>query len=155
TRHFVVQQTEVQLTTTATPGGTVGPGSAQHDVATISAPPGMPAPAGHITFTLCGPAETDATGCPVGSGAQIGLPVSISAGSAPSVNVATRASPLAPGTYCWRADYAPDASQASLYLPSSHTDTTAECFTVTKASPVMATQIQTTGDGSIAVTTFG
>src|SRR5439155_12354966 len=37
-----------------------------------------------------------------------------------------------PGTYCFRADYMPDATAP--YAAGSHTDTTNECFTVTKTT---------------------
>jgi hypothetical protein len=155
TRSFTVQPPGPNVTTTATPGGNASPGSAQHDVANVAAPPSQPTPGGTITFSLCGPAQVTANGCPAGSGAQIGSPVTIAAGSATSSNVNTAASPLSPGTYCWRADYTPDAPSAPYYGSSSHTDAVSECFKVVKAEPTMSTQIAITGNGVLGTTDFG
>jgi hypothetical protein len=92
----------------------------------------MPAPAGTITFTLCGPAQVTAAGCPAGSGSQVGSPVTISAGEAastPNITGITTPNDNTAGTYCWRADYTPDPNDHN-YGPASHTDANAKCFTV-------------------------
>ncbi|HXA27559.1 MAG TPA: hypothetical protein VN193_02325 [Candidatus Angelobacter sp.] len=143
------------IVTTATPGGGSNlPGTSQHDVATITGTPGKPAPSGTIAFTLCGPADVTPAGCPSG-----GTPVSsmgIVAGAAHSDNVTGLTSPndLTPGKYCWRADYTPDAAGANNYLASTETNAGSECFSVIKASPNIATQIQVTGNGGLVNTSY-
>ena len=119
-------------------GNTNFPGSAQHDTATLSVPAGDPTPTGTATFFLCGPTQVTSAGCPKGSGAQVGSPVSLTAGSAtstPDVTGTTTPNDLATGTYCWGAQYTPDAASQDTYLPSYGTDATHECFTIAKASP--------------------
>lgn len=146
------------IVTTATPGGSSNlPGTAQHDHATITGTPGKPAPSGTITFTLCGPTEVDSTGCPTGSGTQVGTPVTIVGGAADSSDVTgtSTVKDLTPGKYCWRADYTPDTAGSNNYDPSTETNATTECFTIIKNSPTIATQIQVTGTGGVGVTSYG
>jgi uncharacterized repeat protein (TIGR01451 family) len=128
------------ITTTATPGGSQDPigVSNEHDVASISGVTGRPDPTGTITFSLCNPSQvTPGSGC-VSGGTQVGSPVTIANGSATSAN-ASAALTTTPGTYCWRADYSPDADGAKFYVAGSHTDSTNECFTVIKNTPAIVT----------------
>ncbi|HEX2894362.1 MAG TPA: LPXTG cell wall anchor domain-containing protein [Marmoricola sp.] len=143
------------LQTTATPGGsTVAPGTAQHDVATVSAVGGRPVPTGTVTFFLCQPSQVTSAGCPSGAGAQVGSPVTISSGSATSANTTNDTTT---GTYCWRAEYTPDSAAGAYYVASSHTNNGSECFTVVHASPTITTQIAVTGANSpgLGFTTLG
>src|SRR5882757_6292944 len=143
------------ITTTATPGGAlVAPGSAQHDVATVSAVGPRPVPTGTVSFFLCDPSQVVPTGCPTG-----GLPVGstgLLGGSAESPPV-SGPTDTAPGKYCWRAEYAPDAASSGTYLPSSHTNSDTECFTVVHGSPTLTTEIAVTGDNppGLGFTTLG
>jgi uncharacterized repeat protein (TIGR01451 family) len=146
------------IATTATPGGSTNlPGASQHDVATLTGTPGKPAPTGTITFTLCAPADVTSAGCPTGSGTQVGTAQTVVSGGATSGSVTGVSTPsdLTPGKYCWRADYTPDTTGANNYVASSHTNATTECFTIVKASPTIATQIQVTGNGGLVNTSYG
>jgi uncharacterized repeat protein (TIGR01451 family)/LPXTG-motif cell wall-anchored protein len=127
------------VTTTASPGGSVNaPGSAQHDVATVSAVGGRPTPTGSIAFYLCDPTEITAAGCPTG-GTLVSTNDLVD-GSVSSGEVGGAAT-SAPGKYCWRAQYTPDTAAALEYVSSSHTNDGSECFTVVHASPTITTQI--------------
>jgi uncharacterized repeat protein (TIGR01451 family) len=145
------------IDTTATPGGLLNaPGSAQHDVATISAVGNRPAPTGTISFFLCQPADVTAGGCEGTAGTQVGSDVTITNGSATSATV-SGATTTSLGKYCWRAEYTPDDAADGFYLPSSHTNATTECFTVVHGTPTLATQIAVTGANApgLGFTTLG
>ena len=125
------------IVTNATPGGQSVPlgDTTQHDVATLSAAGGHPSPTGAMTFFLCNPSQVTGAGCPTG-GTQVGNAITISAGSATSAN-ASGTLLNAPGTYCWRAVYAPDADGSKFYSAGSETNALtsgagAECFVVVK-----------------------
>ena len=94
------------------------------DTATIADVAGLPTPTGTVTFFLCEPPASD---CASG-GDQVGAVKTLVNGVATSdaVTGATRPNDLAGGQYCWRAVYSGD----SVYSPASHTDSSAECFTV-------------------------
>jgi uncharacterized repeat protein (TIGR01451 family) len=153
------------ISTTATPGGAQNPTGVanQHDVATITAAPGRPAPTGTVTFFLCNPAQiTAGAGCvsggtPVPSPAS---PVTISGGSATSAN-APAALTGTTGKYCWRAEYAPDAAASAFYSAGSDTNDRAggapgdECFIVIHASPTIATQSSATTGSNAATNSIG
>jgi uncharacterized repeat protein (TIGR01451 family) len=140
------------LATQASGGSTEALGSAQTDTATLTAVGSRPVPTGTVTFFLCQPSEvTSGTGCADGDGTQVGDPIGVTAGSAtsdPTTDTNT------PGTYCWRAEYTPDAAGELNYVASSHTNDESECFTVIKASPTLTTQINVTGTG-LGFTTLG
>src|SRR5436305_1673199 len=87
--------------------------------------------------------ETVCAGCPSGSGTAIGSPVTLAAGMAtsPNVNGSTTPNTNTIGKYCWGALYTPDIASQNRYLAAYGTDASAECFTVVKASPTIATQI--------------
>src|SRR5207302_1853124 len=135
------------VATTATPAGSTNlPGTAQHDVADLSA--NTPTPTGSVQFFLCAPGQAAAAGCPAGAGTPIGTPVTLSSGTAtsPTVNGSTTPNTNGIGKYCWGALYTPDVASLNRYLPAYGTDATVECFTVVKASPTIATQINITGN---------
>ena len=77
-----------------------------------------------MTFFLCSPGQVTGAGCPAG-GSQVGSAKPVVAGSASS-DPAPAVS--APGTYCWRAVYEPDAASLGVYEATSHTNATSECF---------------------------
>ncbi|HEX2850154.1 MAG TPA: hypothetical protein VHN98_06365 [Acidimicrobiales bacterium] len=107
----------------------VAPGTAVTDTASLSGPLG--AVAGSVRFSLCGPQAT-AAGCTTGDPtlAVVGT-AAISNGTAVSPSVTL--DPVAtPATYCFLAEYLP--SSGSPYIAGSHTNSTAECFTVAPTS---------------------
>ena len=111
--------------TNSSPGGDVAFGSSVKDVATISGSVGQAG--GTVKFFLCQPAELTplVTGDCSSGGTQIGGAITLAAGSATS---ASSANTNDIGKYCWRAEYSGD----DLYLPSTHTNSTTECFWVAK-----------------------
>src|SRR6266581_3031474 len=144
------------MTTTATPGGSVNaPGAAQHDVATVDAVANNGTPTGTVNFFLCGPSDVTAAGCPTG-GTHVGGAVTLGSGSATSATI-SGATDTALGTYCWRAEYTPDAAASGSYLGNSHTNATTECFTVVHGSPTITTQIDVGGQSppGLGLTTLG
>ncbi len=110
---------------TGSTAASVPPGTAVTDAITIAAAAGF-APTGTVGFFLCGPAVVTSSGCTSG-GTQVGTPRPLTAGSATSD--ATSAT-TANGRYCWRTEYTPDANSQGVYLASTHTNATTECFTV-------------------------
>jgi hypothetical protein len=129
-------------TTQASTNGSVTPGTAVHDSATVTiSGAGNPDDAtGTIDFFLCGdtvePFANPA--CSTGgtaAGADIALvdtsnPADTHDGisGANSADVNTAASPLAPGNYCFRAE----ADLTNYDDPDPATNTTTECFSVAK-----------------------
>jgi hypothetical protein len=102
-------------------GGVVLPGESVTDVATVQGagvvPP--PTPTGDVTFFICGPIASPAV-CSTG-GTQVGTPITLADSSPPageaqatSAAVNTADSPLAPGRYCFRAEWPGDVN----YLPT-------------------------------------
>src|SRR5205823_3636521 len=77
-------------------------------------------------------------------GTQVGAAKTLVGGTATS-NATT--STNTPGKYCWRANYSGDAT----YLASTHTDATAECFTVVlPAQPSTTTTTSNPTGGNVA-----
>ena len=132
-------------------------GSDQTDTATLSAVGNDPVPTGTVTFFLCQP-PPGATGCSSG-GDQVGTAVPVVNGSAtsPTVNDTSTPNDLTDGTYCWRAEYAPDVAAQNYYLPTVHFNASSECFEIIHADPQIATTIDVTGDepGTLGLTTYG
>jgi len=115
------------ISSSSTPtGGGVAGGTPATDTVTVGNGGAGPQPGGSITFFLCGPGQVTPSGCP-GGGAQVGAVKPIVAGAATSDP--TSASSAA-GTYCWRAEYAPDPASTGVFGPSAHTNATTECFAV-------------------------
>ena len=125
--------------------GTVTPGTPVHDIATITGSGTTPLidPTGTVDFFLCGPLAATDEGCPTG-GTAAGTDVAVVGGSnttdgistANSADVNTAGSPLAPGRYCFRAEYSGDDN----YDPDSETNNTTECFTVSQPTTITTTQ---------------
>ncbi len=94
------------------------------DTATLTGSGQNPAAVtGNVTFFVCGP-ESSNPDCTNG-GVQVGNATTINNGQAISSNF----SPGQAGNYCFRAEYAPDAS--AVYSPTNHTNQTTECFVAT------------------------
>jgi hypothetical protein len=139
------------LTTTPSAGTTVGtavlPGTAVTDLAVVqgqgtSSPP---TPTGNVSFFLCGPTAADSTAlCTTGGTAAGVKPLAPSApppgeASATSDAVNTAAAPLAPGRYCFRAEWPGDTNYPT---PLSHAGTAAgsECFFVADTTSATSAQ---------------
>ncbi|HEX9695960.1 MAG TPA: hypothetical protein VGB64_06560, partial [Actinomycetota bacterium] len=112
------------VSTTSQPQGanSVHVGTTARDVATVSAAGGLPAPTGQVRFRLCGPTASP-TACTSG-GVLVGGLKTLSGGSATS-------DPYTANTgvnqwFCWRAEYLGDTN----YRPTSHSNSTSECFQV-------------------------
>jgi hypothetical protein len=134
---FIVAKLVSTTATTSSPtGGDVAPGTSVTDTATVSG--SGPTPTGTVDFFLCQPSEVTAAGCPTGSGTKIGDTKTLSNGSATS-DATTNTTAI--GKYCWRAEYSGDG----IYLASSHTDDTTECFTTTRRASTTATTSNPTG----------
>lgn len=144
------KQCKPNLTTNASSNGTVAPGTAVHDTATITVSGGTnaPDPTGTVTFFLCGPSSTGNPDCSTtGSGTNIGTgtlgdadenPTTPNDGKshADSPNVNTSASHLSPGYYCFRAEWPGDTNYPGAL---SFTDTS-ECFRVQDTSSMNTAQ---------------
>jgi hypothetical protein len=109
----------------------IGVGGSLTDSATLTGPNGTVT--GTVQFVLC---SNTTTGCPQGTGTNIGSPVALSGGSATSPSFGSN---LAPGSYCIGLDYFNDGN--SFYSNTYSGSATNECFTVTKAAPSIATQL--------------
>ena len=83
---------------------------------------------GSVDFYLCGPSAS-AQGCATG-GTKVGSTKTLAGGAADSDSV----TPATTGTYCFRAEYTPDASGSNKYVVTTHTNSTTECFQVIPAS---------------------
>ena len=153
--------------TSVTPGNVtqsgvtgVAPGVAQQDVATITGTTDHPAPTGSVQFRLCN-SSSDCTsgGTPIGNPVAVVPGASNSTATSPAVN--TAADPLAPGSYCFGADFTPSpVSSNNPFLPASETVFTNECFTVVHGTPALATTVQATTPnggikGSLGLTALG
>jgi len=150
------------MLTQASTNGTVTPGTAVHDTATITVTGATSPddPTGDVTFFLCGPIATgdcSTNGTNIGTGTLANQPGGtttdgIAVATSPDVN--TAASPLAAGRYCFRAEWPGDSN----YAGTSHTDSTSECFSVKDTSATTTAQnwlpndtaSVTTGSGTAA-----
>ncbi|HKC19384.1 MAG TPA: class F sortase [Candidatus Dormibacteraeota bacterium] len=120
------------MSSTSTPGGgaTVAPGVSATDTVNVTNGGAGPTPTGSVTFFECAPAQSNSSGCPSG-GSQVGTVKPLAAGAATS-DPAPAAS--APGTYCWRAVFVPDAASTGVFVGAAHTNATTECFGVVAAT---------------------
>ncbi|HXJ82353.1 MAG TPA: Ig-like domain-containing protein, partial [Candidatus Methylomirabilis sp.] len=119
--------TATVTTQSSTNATNVTPGATVSDTATVAG--GGVTPTGTVTFFLCGPADVTGSGCPTG-GTQVGGVKTLD-GNGQATSDST-AGTTTPGKYCWRAEYSGDAN----YTASTHTDATAECFSVQAGSTV-------------------
>jgi hypothetical protein len=93
-----------------------------------------PAPTGNVTFHLCGPTATNSTALCTTGGTLVSSNA-LSASSPPpgeasttSDNVNTAANPLAPGRYCFRADWPGDSNYVGALTHAGSGNS--ECFVV-------------------------
>jgi hypothetical protein len=134
------------MTTQASTNGTVAPGTAVTDSATITVTgaDNPDDPTGDVTFFLCGPiaasADCSTGGTNIGTGTLNGganTTDGIATATSPEVNTPTSVTGnLGPGHYCFRAEWPGDLN----YGPASHTDSTLECFNVKDTTAIATTQ---------------
>src|SRR5207245_1607123 len=138
--------------------GNVALNSPVTDTANLQGVQSNGAPSGTVQFAVCGPSTSNPNCATVAnfSPVQVLTPDSIVLttglnGSA----ISPTFTPTAAGHYCFRAIYTPDAFAA--YSPTEHTNQTTEtsdssvhgeCFTVSPASPSVATTLSA---GSVTV----
>jgi len=133
------------ITTNSAPGQTtVAPGTAASDSIVVGNGGAGPVPTGSVTFFLCAPGQTTAGGCPSG-GTQVGAVKTLSAGTATSDPTSATS---APGTYCWRTEYAPDSASTGVFAPATHTNATSECFGVAAVPGLPNTGIPSVPDAA-------
>ncbi len=118
-----------QGTTSLGSNGSITIGESVTDTATLSGDKGTVT--GTIDFFHCFNASATPD-CTTG-GTKLDPTKTLSGGAA----ISAAFTPGAIGHYCFRAEYTP--ATGSKYLPTSHTNTTTECFTVAKATPSIAT----------------
>jgi hypothetical protein len=144
------------MTTAASSQGTVAPGTEVTDTATIVGSNPAQDPSGTVTFFLCsgvaagGDCATGGTN--IGTGSLVGNFAGTSTATSPAVN--TAASNLAPGHYCFRAEWPGDLNyvQAGGF---SHTDSTTECFTVQDTSSITSAQVWRPNDSATITSANG
>jgi hypothetical protein len=145
------------MTTAASNQGTVLPGTSITDTATITGSNPNQHPSGDVTFFLCGPTEVTSAGCPSPSGTSVGSPVTLIphlAVDGISTATSSAVAPTTPGRYCFRAEWPGDLN----YVQEggfSHTDNSAECFTVQDTSSVTTAQRWLPQDRATVTTTGG
>jgi hypothetical protein len=140
---------EPGMTTQASTNGTVTPGTAVTDTATIKITGATEPedPTGDVTFFLCGPDTSAPPDCSTG-GTNVGTGTledssdpanttdGIASATSPEVNTASTTGNLAPGNYCFRAVWPGDSN----YAGDSHTNTDTECFEVSQPTSVDTVQ---------------
>lgn len=158
------EQCTPTLTTTpsAGSGGTVTPGTSVTDTLVVQGQ-GLavpPTPSGTATFFLCGPiasglCETGGTNIGTGTLADSSPPAGEATAVSPAVN--TAASPLAPGRYCFRAEWPGDTNYKPVAPATKfvHFGTgNVECFNVSDTSTTTSVQTWLPND-SATVTSAG
>ncbi len=124
------------LTTHASTNGTVQPGTAVTDTATVTVTGATSPtdPTGTVNFFLCGP-DTSANPTCTSDGTAIGSGTLV--GGTPNDGIATAVSPevntgagLANGHYCFRAEWPGDPTYGTFSPPITNPDNTEECFQV-------------------------
>jgi hypothetical protein len=149
---YVNQQNTATMSTQVSNAGSVFPSTAIQDTATVVGNQSGDTPSGTVAFVLCGPIPTgscNSGGTSIGTGVLAG---SGATASAPSPEVNTSASPLAPGRYCFRASWPGDANYPTPLTEFGGASGADECFTVIT---IPTTTTTTPSAGSGGTTTFG
>jgi hypothetical protein len=139
----------------------VAPGTAVHDTATVEGNQPTKTPSGDVTFFLCSFAagSTDLcdasdsahTGTSIGTGTLSGTGATASANS-PNVNSTT---PLAPGRYCFRAEWPGDSNYTAPLVEYGADAPTTECFTVSQIATTTNTAQDWIPNDSATIATTG
>jgi hypothetical protein len=136
------------MATQVSDAGPVLPKVEVHDTATVTGNKEI-TPTGEVTFFLCGPIATGActTGgtqltnvAPQGTLAPVTSTATLSDASANSPDVNTDAAPLAPGRYCFRAEWPGDDNYTTPLKEFGGENGTNECFTVQDTSSITTAQ---------------
>jgi hypothetical protein len=142
---FAVCDATISTAPSVGAGGVVLPGTSVTDIATVQGAgvANPPTPTGDVTFFLCGPI---ASGTCASGGTQVGNPVALADSSPPageataiSAAVNTAESPLAPGRYCFRAEWPGDINYTNGPYVHSGTDNS-ECFVVQDVTSATSAQ---------------
>jgi hypothetical protein len=147
---FTVTAATSSSATTASPTSVViGPSGTATDSVTVTGNPTGGAPTGSVAFTVCGPFPGPAL-CPSGR------PVATSEPLTPGTGITSTATsgnftPSSVGTWCFAAVYTP--ATGSSYSGSSDNvaglPSSAECFSVTAATPGFTTTIVPPADSAV------
>ncbi len=140
------------IATQVSDAGPVFPGTAVHDTATVTGSQAAHTPSGTVSFSLCGPIATGSCssgGTSAGTGTLSGSGATANASSS---DVNTSGSPLAPGRYCFRADWPGDNNYVGALTEFGGANGTNECFTV-RTIPTTTTTAPSVGSGG--TTSFG
>ena len=128
------------MSTQASTNGSVIPGTAVNDVATVDGSSAI-YPSGPVRFFLCAVSASNTTGCTTGGTdlGEVNLAPDLSTpgnstATSPNVNTGTG---LAPGRYCFRAEWGGDLNYTTSL---SHTNGTTECFEVKDTSTITTAQ---------------
>jgi hypothetical protein len=166
-KDFVLGQFEVcvpEMKTQASTNGTVTPGTPVTDSATITVKGAANPtdPTGNVTFFLCANATN---GCPtggtnIGTGTLVGGTPNdgIAIATSPTVNDSAQTGargPLAPGRYCFRAEWPGDATYVLPNPPLTYTDNVEECFSVKDTTAIATTQSWLPQDAATITTGSG
>jgi hypothetical protein len=151
TECFTTVKQPSQVATTSNPTGDVanGLGSTATDTATVTpVTAGQQTPTGTVTFFLCQPNEVTSGGCEGTAGTQVGAAKTLNSSGQATSDASSALNTL--GKYCWRAEYSGDG----FYLPSNHTNSGTECFTIKTSSSATSAQRWLPND-RIVVTSVG
>jgi hypothetical protein len=144
---YVNQQNTATLGTLVSNAGPVFPSQSVQDTATVTGNQAADTPSGTVTFFLCNSVPCSSGGTNIGTGSLSGSGGTASANS-PAVN--TAASPLTPGTYCFRAEWPGDSNYPAPLSEFGGANGNNECFTVitikttTKTTPSVGSGGNTT-----------
>ena len=150
---YVNQKNTATLATQVSTAGPVFPGAAVHDTATVTGNQTSDTPSGNVTFFLCGPISGGTGSCGSG-GSSLGAAALSGSGataSADSPDVNTLASPLAPGLYCFRAEWPGDNNYPGTLIEFGGASGTNECFTVQKIKTATTTMPSVGSGGSTSL----
>jgi hypothetical protein len=146
---YVNQLNTATMKTQVSTAGPVFPAVPVHDTATVTGNQAADTPSGTVTFFLCNSVPCSSGGTQIGTGTLSGSGASASATS-PDVN--TAASPLAPGTYCWRAEWPGDTNYPAALSEFGGSNGANECF---KVAQIPTTTVTTPSVNPPGTTTFG
>jgi hypothetical protein len=153
---YTNQKNTATLATQVSNAGPVFPSTAVHDTATVTGNQAADTPSGTVTFFLCSGVPANGScntgGTNIGTGTLSGSGATASATS-PDVNAGTQSAPaLAPGRYCFRAEWPGDGNYPAALSEFGGSGGTNECFSV---QTIMTTTTTTPSTGSGGTTTFG
>jgi hypothetical protein len=138
--------------------GTVTPATSVHDTATVTGSETTLNPSGTVTFYMCqfaagGTEVCDGTtnvGTSIGTGTLGNGAGGVSTADSPNVN--TAAAPLAPGRYCFRAEWPGDNNYPGALKEWGAASPATECFTVSKINTQTVTTPNQSGVSKSSIT---